>query len=156
MELRERYRQRLTKTDGCWYWGKTRAQYPRMRFGDGTSKKVSHVAVWLRDGRWPTGKEVVCHHCDNRACVRPDHLFVGTQSENMQDCVRKGRQRTAGFHRPYIGEDHSQAKLTEADVRDIRTSPELGVVIAKRLGVTPSLVGYVRRGKIWKHVEVNR
>src|ERR1700689_157693 len=64
-----------------------------------------------------TPEQKVCHHCDNRRCVNPDHLFVGTQAENIADMDRKGRRGN------FKGEASPTARLTEADVLAIRADP---------------------------------
>lgn len=95
-------------------------------------------------GRW----EFVCHRCDNRLCVNPDHLFLGTPKDNTQDAVDK--------HRIASGEKQGHAKLTDDIVRDIRSLAQAGkssIAIAKLFHVNSSTVRYVIRGESWKHVE---
>jgi len=73
-----------------------------------------HTGYELAYGPVPPGMRVL-HACDNPPCQRPAHLFAGTQGENVLDMVRKGRNRVRAW-----GEQHGHAKLTEADVREIR------------------------------------
>jgi len=81
-------------------------------FWIGGGLDTSHRAAWrLTRGSIPAGLQVL-HHCDNRRCVRPDHLFLGSQSDNMRDCERKGRHVSNWPHRR--GERAAGAKLTDA------------------------------------------
>ena len=129
----------------CWEWtmGSTPKGYGQIR--DSGRTLLAHRVSWaLAHGPIPAGL-CVLHHCDNPPCVNPTHLFLGTRTDNARDCGRKGR-------RPK-GSAHGRAKLTEADVRMIRTSDEKTSVLAKRLGVDRTTVGYARRGRTWQHVD---
>ena len=103
----------------------------------------------------PAGMSVL-HRCDNPACVRPEHLFLGTQLENIADRTRKGRSsHHAAKNTGHKGEAHYAAKLTEAGVREIRAAVaggETGRSVAKRYGVSDVLVSYIVRRKAWSHV----
>jgi hypothetical protein len=90
----------------------------------------------------------VCHTCDNPSCINLDHLWLGTHAENMADAKRKHRSRGGGAH----GEAQHLAKLTEADVRDIRTSSETQVELARRYGVSQGTISNVILRKTWRHV----
>lgn len=83
----------VEKTDGCWVWkGK--------KYGNGYGRSTvngkrgpAHRHAWeLTNGPIPEGL-YVCHHCDNKPCCRPDHLFAGTQKDNMQDWTNKGKNK---------------------------------------------------------------
>lgn len=113
----------------------------------------AHVYSWqLHYGEIQDSLHVL-HHCDNPECVRPEHLFLGTQKDNSDDMIRKGRDRKA------CGEENVNAKLTDAAVRDIRRryvrgSARLGqVALAQEYGVSQLLISLVVRGKVWRHVQ---
>lgn len=91
--------------------------------------------------------EVVMHLCDNRACVNPDHLQIGTTADNVQDMVNKGRQ-SKGSGRP-------AAKLTEADIPIIRAyQGQLSSrKVASYFGISQSLVSLIWTKKAWRHVD---
>jgi hypothetical protein len=100
-------------------------------------------AYQLVHGEIPSGL-FVCHSCDNRRCVRPDHLFLGTNQENLHDAVTKGRQ----MH----GERHVKARLTEAQAREVLHSQETTRALADRFGVSWNSVHFIRQGKTWRHL----
>lgn len=89
----ERFWKNVKKTDGCWKWlgAKPSSRYGGMLFGK--KHLLAHRISWtLHFGEIPNGM-LVCHHCDNGLCVRPDHLFLGTQADNMRDMISKGRKK---------------------------------------------------------------
>ena len=89
-----RFWSKVQKTDGCWLWTGSRNRtwaYGRFRSGPGRRSVLAHRFAWeLVHGPIPGGL-FVCHHCDNPSCVNPEHLFLGTHTDNMRDMVNKGR-----------------------------------------------------------------
>lgn len=141
--------------DGCWIWtGKKRAGYGRAHVGAGRCVSA-HVLAWSSEnGDVPAGMNV-CHHCDNPTCVRPSHLFIGTQADNMKDAGRKRRLRLQRRPEETQGVNHPMVKLTEAQVREIHDySGGLSQrALGERYGVTQGLVQQIRSGKIWRHLQ---
>jgi hypothetical protein len=89
-----------------------------------------------------------CHRCDNRACVNPDHLFLGTYLDNNRDMTAKGRHGYGGLP----GESHHQARLTAKQVREIRLARKAGVTgreLASRYGVSGSAIYSAANGRTW-------
>ncbi|HKY40725.1 MAG TPA: HNH endonuclease [Polyangiaceae bacterium] len=131
----------------CWVYlaYKDRLGYGRFWF-KGTMALAQRVAWFLDHGEWP--KADACHHCDNRACVRPSHLFDGTHAENIADRDAKGRGAVPRLR----GSAHPSSKLTEDDVREIRRALAAGEVqtaIAARLRVSRSAINNVALGLHW-------
>lgn len=131
----------------CWVWTASRAPngYGHMGLGDGTRQTVdAHVAsFFLAHDRWPDN--LVLHRCDNRPCVRPDHLFEGTHQDNRDDCEAKGRHN--------FGVRNGSAKLTDESVREIRQATGSQESVAARFGVSQMTVCDVKRGRYWSHVK---
>lgn len=151
----DRFWAKVDRTDSCWNWTAARFHHGYGCFGvkqsNGKFKiKYAHrVSYELCIGKIPPGMNVL-HSCDNRGCVNPAHLFIGTQADNVADAVQKGRMRT----KPRYGESNPYAKLTEGAVRAIR---EVGRSVsqqqlAERYGVSQTLIGHVLRRTIWRHV----
>lgn len=118
---------------------------------------VTHKFVYeLIHGEVPEGKKV-CHDCDNPPCVRPDHLWLGTQAENLKDARDKGRAVPFGGKRAdNQGERHGMALLTEEAVIEIRYLWSLGQhtqrQLAEMFGVSRGAICSVVRGQSWKHL----
>jgi hypothetical protein len=152
--------------DACWTWtgSSLPSGYGRARHS-GRDELAHRVAWRIAVGDIPA-EHYVCHRCDNPPCVNPAHLFCGTPSDNATDMVRKRRhnpirnqnQRNAARDslakciQAHRGERHPNARLTEADVRNIRNSGEFQRVLALQYGVSQSLISFIKRRVWWKHV----
>lgn len=132
---------------GCIQWtaAKNKFGYGKIACGKGRWGLAHRVAWAAANGAIPEGMEV-CHRCDNRACINPDHLFLGTHAENMRDCKNKGRAKA---HR---GESNPRSKLTESDVLAIRSSSLSSDDESIVYGVSSVLVRKIRQRKLWKHL----
>lgn len=135
----------------CWEWigQKDPDGYGRLHV-DGSPALAHRVSYLLCYGSIPDGMDVL-HKCDTPKCVNPEHLFLGTQADNVRDMHAKGRARKRGMK----GAEHHQAKLTESDVRAIRRSTELGREIAARYGLSTTQVYDIRKRRSWAHVTDN-
>lgn len=137
----------------CWLW--TGSRLPR---GYGRFYPKNHVALYahrvsleMAEGKALGPGEEACHHCDNPPCVRPEHLFRGTKSKNMQDCLEKGRWGDTALR----GEEHPAHRLTEAQVLEIRAQGAAGArhrELARRYGVSRALISTIIRGEAWAHL----
>jgi len=145
--------QRLTKRSvatesGCIEWqGSLRSGYGGLVVGsrsDGTRRAVrAHRAAYeCWRGPIPEGM-YVCHTCDNRRCITPDHLFLGTAKDNFNDMANKGRNHPLTHHR---GERHTQAKISDALAAAIRDDKRCSRLIAKEHGINDSYVRQIKRG----------
>jgi hypothetical protein len=134
---------------GCWLWtAGSRQGYGQFGVAAGRVVDAHRISWELANGPIPAGL-FVCHTCDVRICVRPDHLFLGTHSDNMQDMHRKGRANT----RAVCGEEHYAARLTEADVRAIRTATGQTLsALARAFGVSRTHIRDIRIGKKWAYL----
>lgn len=135
---------------GCWLWagGMISTGYGQFKMPPrDSSPMLAHRLAWL----WWRGDIApglfVCHKCDNRACVNPDHLFLGTNSENVADMLSKGRSLR--------GEAHPHSKLKAVDVLEIRRAAGDGVphdAIAERFGIHDTHVADIVKRKRWGHL----
>ncbi len=138
----------------CWMWKGTKAlplsngmQYGSFGFYDGKTinYRVHRFAWMLANGRIPDGK-VIMHRCDVPLCVNPRHLRLGTQIENMQDMVDKGRVAK--------GEAQGFSKLTEKQALFAKRSTVSPNKLGKLWGVHPTCITAIRKGKNWKHLDL--
>lgn len=150
---RTRLLRHTIKTNTCWLWrgSKNNKGYGIISRGslvDG--RALVHRMSWeLFRGPIPLGM-CVLHRCDTPLCLRPSHLMMGTQKDNLNDMRLKGRWH---IRRPARGENHHLAKLTASQVRLIRSRSSLGPSqLARRFHVTASNISQVLLGRTWKHV----
>jgi len=162
--LSERFWPKVRKTTGCWEWigGRSASGYGSLR--DGHSRPVNaHRLSWqLTYGIAPPADLWVLHACDNRLCVRPDHLFLGSAAENSADMTKKGRAASGARNSKRLypwtiqrGEDNGHAKLTGANVEAIRMACARGERqrdIAQKFGISQSQVSNLVRGSQWRHL----
>jgi len=130
--------------EGCWEWTGARDRDGYGVFSYWRKSMRAPVVALHLDGRPPRPGEYACHHCDNPACVRPDHLYPGTPRDNSLDAMKRGRAQR--------GERHYAARLTERDVRVIRGGGASDTEFAARFGVSRPAVTMARNGKTWKHI----
>jgi len=145
---------RVQKSDGCWTWvGHLNDGYGVY----GHSQKAHRVSWILSVGPIPDGL-CVLHHCDNRACVRPDHLFLGTVDDNNKDRAAKGRSKgtfqSGDMHPAKIkrGERHWCAKVSDADVlrmRELHHAGNTHASIAREYQLNPATVSRLVR-RVWR------
>lgn len=162
----ERFWERVEvgEPDECWEWRRARKDgYGWLWVGDGQCDRAHRVAWLLTNGEIPADLPHVLHHCDNPPCCNPEHLFVGTNADNVADMCAKARQAAgdrsgARLHPERLarGEANGAAKLTWAQAAEIRTrrraGGETGRALAAEFGVSPMIVSKIARGILWKEV----
>lgn len=134
----------------CWPWrGRSRHGFGYGKLSYQGRHRLAHQVAWtLYNGPLPPGS-VVRHTCDNPSCCNPAHLLLGTQADNVADCVARGRSRSPR------GGANAMAKLTEAHIAYIRSNPDnlSQAGLAARLGVSQPTVCEAATGKTWGHVD---
>jgi HNH endonuclease len=145
---------RVDSEMGCWVFTGfcLKNGYGRIK-GSGQQVILAHRASWeVFRGTIPDGL-LVLHHCDNRPCVNPDHLFLGTVWDNTHDMLAKGRDRHPKEQPSKQGELHHNARLTEAQVLEIRQrKKEPRRVLAEEFGLNRRYVSTLIRGQSWRHL----
>ena len=150
MTLRDRIESNFIPepNSGCWIWlgNIQKSGHGRMKVRGATTPV--HRAAW-EAFRFPVPPGLsVCHSCDVPGCVNPDHLFLGTSADNHADRNRKGRQAR--------GERSGRAKLTAAQVMEIRNDLRSGLKIAAAYGMGSSQVYRIKNGENWSHLVAPR
>jgi hypothetical protein len=148
-----RFWSRVDKTEGCWLFTGDKhhfgyGSFPMPKSGSGAWTHVlAHRFSWeLHNDAIPAGLFVL-HRCDTPACVRPDHLFLGTRRDNTHDMMAKGRQA--------VGTHKCNAKLTEEDIPRIRQLVAAGrsqASVAREYRVSHGIINEIVSRKRWKHV----
>jgi hypothetical protein len=150
--IEARFWSRVDKSGDCWVWtaGKFDTGYGRIWIGskaDGKDFYAHRVSYEMAYGSIPDGFDIL-HICDNPPCVRPDHLWAGTHSDNMQDMLRKGRRRNLR------GSDNGNSRLAIGEVVAIRKAYAAGrttyKLLAEQYHVNPTTIMNIVRGKQWK------
>lgn len=145
----ERFWVQVRKTDGCWEWiggrdldgyGVFQAEHAGVQH-----RRAHRYSYALHKGPIPFGLQI-CHTCDNPSCVRQEHLFLGTNAENMADKIAKGRARVAR------GEERPEAILTEEQATAILADPRPHSVLAAEYGVHPATISSLKTRKSWRHL----
>lgn len=168
IECRIKEAEKNISDGGCWEWVGSinpATGYGQMSAWEG-DKRILYTAhrVSFRAfvGDIPNGMSVL-HKCDNRKCFNPDHLFVGTQSDNMVDMIQKNRRTS--YTKPAVswhklqpekvrrGSRHPMAKLSEEQVVAIRASNEPLASIALKYGMSYGNIRAIRNGEIWTHLD---
>lgn len=132
----------------CWEWIAGPYTYGYGLFWYGEENFGAHKFSWLMHNG-ATNSLYVCHKCDNKKCVNPTHLFLGTNQENQLDLIEKGRIHNQGA-------DHPQAVLTEEIVRSIRIEAASGTIqrhLAAKYGVTRANISAIVTRRSWPNVK---
>lgn len=136
----------VNQKSNCWEWtGSKILGYGRFRTDDG----VIAAHHFLLNPR-PVPPMKALHKCDNPACVNPEHIWIGTQMENVHDCMRKGRRGKLG-NKP--GEECPSSKLINWQVDQIKNTPKTrgsGARLSERFGVSAATISLIRGGKRWQ------
>jgi hypothetical protein len=151
--IADRFWPKVAKTDKCWLWTGGHTGHGYGVIGLGTAEKgteLAHRVSWeMANGKPVPDSLEVLHSCDNPPCVRPDHLFLGTQQDNIRDRDAKGRGRHPN---PARGEHNGNSKLTAERVSEIRTKLKDGrssLSIGREYGVHHSTILGIRNGVSW-------
>lgn len=147
LSIEEAFWNKVKKYKNCWEWtGCLSHGYGSLKV-NGKRFIASRFSYELHYGKIPKGKFVL-HKCDNPACIRPEHLFLGTQKDNVRDSVSKGRNM--------VGEKQNFAKLTNEKVIEIRSLYSKGNIsqteLGKKFNVHQHTISCLVRRQTWKHI----
>lgn len=128
---------------GCWVWTSTLYKNYGMFYVKSRGIRATHYSWKLYTGRPVPKGLIVCHHCDHPWCVNPLHLFIGTQNDNVQDMVMKGRNAK--------GKKQGLSKLTREQADEIRNDTTTSkCALARKYGVSRTTIQHIHKGTVWK------
>tara|TARA_Y100000310_G_scaffold240365_1_gene244193 strand:+ start:516 stop:974 length:459 start_codon:yes stop_codon:yes gene_type:complete len=145
-ELKQRFRSLDVGDNECWEWpwGRNRLGYGGVQFNKKWHR--AHRVAWILFVG-PIPKDMfVCHHCDNPPCVNPNHLWIGSHRDNVDDMLNKGRSNN------HHGQNNPNARLTEDDVSEIKHRYDEGEYqyeIARVFGISQQHVSQITRDVRW-------
>lgn len=152
--LQERFWEKVDKSDGCWLWTSAIGSrgYGVFWVGGGKSRFAHRISWELANGVAVPDGMVVMHSCDRPACVNPSHLSTGTNKDNSEDAVRKLRHA--------FGErNKGGGKLTDQQVLEMKRLQADGYGcsrLSRMFNVSTQTAKAIKRGRIWKHITVQR
>lgn len=137
---------KINKKTGCWEWQRYLSKGYGMMIYKGRATGMHRIS-WIVFKNENPGELFVLHKCDNRKCINPDHLFLGTQKDNIKDMYNKGRNK--------CNATYGNTKLTEEQVLEIRKIDKklhTCIEIGKKYGVNATAINKIQRRKTWKHI----
>lgn len=147
--LADRFWDKVKKSTGCWEWTANRLKAGYGKISVSGKMLLAHRVSWeIANGPIPPGL-FICHRCDNRSCVNPAHLFLGTAQDNSNDMKAKDRHA--------CGDRGGNRTLSEEQVFSIIDWCKDGLPydhVARLFGVSKATVGHIMTGRLWKHLEV--
>ena len=150
MEFEKRFKNKIKVSDDndCWIWlgAKSKKGYGRFKI-NGKLYSPHRIILELEGIKIPNNL-FVCHKCDNPSCVNSKHLFIGSRSDNMKDCFKKGRLV-----------NNAKRKLNLNQIKEIRKLIKEGLTereIAKRFSISYQTVNAIKHKKIWKNMLLSR
>jgi len=153
----DRFWSKVNKTESCWEWCGSISKKGYGHFWCSPSTYRAHRFAWIATNGQILNGLSVCHRCDNRKCVRPDHLFLGTQKDNIVDCRDKRRLGIwVRADKAKRGEANHFSKLTSDNIRHIRQQRLDGVsgsTLAMEFGVCQSTIYKASLGNSWRHIK---
>lgn len=147
---------KIGSPDECWEWqaGKHKKGYGEFWFPQRGKHTKAHQVAWILTYGDIRDNYQVLHKCDNPSCVNPKHLFLGTNQDNVDDKMNKGRWNSRflfGIEHPQHGENSKYHKLTESDVREIRSLRGKMTLreIARKFGVAHGVINNIFQNRKW-------